>query len=71
MSRKTLLGALACALTFLGIAVANAGAATPVSLLLPQSTAFSFLGRSCGGFGQLARQFRVARTRGALLSIGE
>ena len=37
-----------CALTALAFS-ASALAATPVSLLLSQSTAFSFLGHSCGG----------------------
>jgi Fibronectin type III domain len=42
------LGALAGALTVLALGAATAVAA-PVSLLLPQSTAFSSLGHSCGG----------------------
>jgi hypothetical protein len=48
MSRKTIFGAFACALILLGVGVSNATAA-PVPLLLSQSTAFSVLGRSCGG----------------------
>jgi hypothetical protein len=48
MSRKTILGAFASALILLAVGVSNAAAA-PVPLLLSQSTAFSVLGRSCGG----------------------
>jgi IPT/TIG domain-containing protein len=48
MSRKTTLSALVCALILLAVGVSTATAA-PVPLLLPQSTAFSVLGHSCGG----------------------
>ena len=53
MSRNTTLGALACALILLAVGVSTAAAA-PVPLLLPQSTAFSVLGRSCGGIQEKA-----------------
>ena len=39
---------LVCALILLGVGVSTAAAA-PVQLVLPQSAAFSVLGRSCGG----------------------
>jgi hypothetical protein len=48
MSRNIVLGALGCAVIVLALGASTAAAA-PVSLLLPQSTAFSFLGHSCGG----------------------
>jgi hypothetical protein len=48
MSRNIVLGALACAVIVLALGASTATAAS-VSLLLPQSTAFSFLGHSCGG----------------------
>jgi hypothetical protein len=53
MSRRSTVSALACALTFLVVGVST-GAAAPLSLLLPQSTAFSILGRSCGGIQEQA-----------------
>ena len=53
MGRKTLLGALGCWLIFLAVGAVGA-AATPLSLLLPQSTAFSILGHSCGGIQEQA-----------------
>jgi len=34
--------------------VGPAGASTPIQLLLPQSTAFSILGASCGGIPEKA-----------------
>src|SRR5262249_12289132 len=56
MSRKTVLGAVVSAV--LGVLVLDLGASTavaaPLSLLLPQSTAFSFLGHSCGGIQEQA-----------------
>ena len=48
MSRKTIPAALVCVLILLAVGASTAGAAT-VPLLLPQSTAFSVLGHSCGG----------------------
>jgi hypothetical protein len=50
MSRKTLLAACALILTV----AALGAAAAPVSLLVPQATAFSFLGHSCGGIQEQA-----------------
>jgi hypothetical protein len=47
MSRNIVLGALACAVIVRALGASSAAAA--VSLLVPQSTAFSFLGHSCGG----------------------
>ncbi len=51
--RKVVLGAIISAGVLLGVAPA-ASAATPVALLLPQSTAFSYLGHSCGGIQEQA-----------------
>jgi hypothetical protein len=48
MSRKTIFGPFVCALILLAFGVSTAAAA-PAPLLLPQSTAFSVLGHSCGG----------------------
>ena len=48
MSRKTLLATLVGALILLVTGV-SAATAAPVQLVLPQSAAFSVLGRSCGG----------------------
>jgi hypothetical protein len=53
MARRTVLAALVAALFCLSLAAA-ADAANPTSLLLPQSTAFSILGRSCGGIQEQA-----------------
>ena len=53
MSPKTLFAAFACALASLVIGVSTATAAS-VSLLVSQSTAFSYLGRSCGGIQEQA-----------------
>ena len=53
MSRKTILGALSCLLITLGVGV-SAAAGSSVPLLLPQATAFSFLGHSCGGIQEQA-----------------
>ena len=53
MSRKTRFGVLACALIISAFGAATAAAA-PVSLLLPQSNAFSILGSSCGGIQEKA-----------------
>ena len=53
MARMTSLSVVASVLIFLGLAAA-AGAANPTSLLLPQSTAFSILGVSCGGIQEQA-----------------
>lgn len=50
MSRTTFLGAFACAVMSLAVGAA----AAPLPLLLPQSTAFSFLGHSCGGIQEQA-----------------
>ena len=47
MSRKIALSVLVYGLIFCGAGASIASAAK--SLLLPQSTAFSILGRSCGG----------------------
>src|SRR5499425_1276478 len=52
MNHKSLLGALACALILPASVATNAFAAT--SLLLPQGTAFSMLGHSCGGIQEQA-----------------
>src|SRR3954469_17216432 len=54
MSRKTTVSAVASALVSLVVGVAAAGAASPVSLSLPQSTALSILGHSCGGIQERA-----------------
>ena len=53
MRRKTVVAALTCALIFLAVGAMGAAAA-PLSLLLPQSTAFSILGHSCGGIQEQA-----------------
>jgi len=53
VSRTALLGLLGWALLFLAVGVSTAAAA-PVSLLVPQSTAFAILGRSCGGIQEQA-----------------
>jgi hypothetical protein len=53
MPRKSLLGALGCALVISAIGNSSANAA-PQSLLLPQATAFSYVGRSCGGIQEQA-----------------
>ena len=53
MIRRALVSVAASALVFLGVAVA-ADAATPMQLLLPQATAFSILGVSCGGIQEQA-----------------
>lgn len=52
MSRKIALGVLVGALFLWSVGVSTASAA--VSLLLPQSTAFSILGHSCGGIQEKA-----------------
>jgi hypothetical protein len=52
MNGKSLLGALACALIIPAMVATTALAAT--SLLLPQGTAFSMLGHSCGGIQEQA-----------------
>jgi hypothetical protein len=44
---------LACAVALCAF-VATGAAAAPISLLLPQATAFSFLGHSCGGIQEQA-----------------
>lgn len=53
VSRKILRGALMGALLLCSVGIATALAA-PVQLLLPQSTAFSILGHSCGGIQEQA-----------------
>jgi hypothetical protein len=53
MSRKTPIVALASGLVLLVLGASAAGAA-PVSLLLPQSIAFSYIGHSCGGIQEQA-----------------
>jgi hypothetical protein len=53
MPRRIALSAAASSLILLGVA-AGAQAATPAPLLLPQATAFSILGRSCGGIQEQA-----------------
>ena len=53
MSRTAFAGAVVSVLVFLGLASA-ASAATPVSLIVPQGTAFSYLGHSCGGIQEQA-----------------
>jgi fibronectin type III domain protein len=52
MPRRAVLGAVACTLIFLG--AASAAGATTTSLLVPQSSAFSILGHSCGGIQEQA-----------------
>lgn len=49
MSRKRLLSAFACAIAALALTSAAVATAAPTPLLVSQSTAFSFLGHSCGG----------------------
>src|SRR5262249_16248885 len=51
--RKTAIRALVCALSSCCV-VASSATADPVSLLLPQSIAFSILGHSCGGIQERA-----------------
>lgn len=53
MSRQAAAGALAAALILGGLKGA-AAQSTPISLLVPQSLAFSFLGHSCGGIQEQA-----------------
>jgi hypothetical protein len=53
MPRRIAVSAVASVLLVLGVA-SQARAATPTSLLLPQSTAFSILGHSCGGVQEQA-----------------
>src|SRR6478735_12576697 len=53
MARRAVLGTVVTVLIALG-AVSAAGAASSTSLLLPQSTAFSLLGHSCGGIQEQA-----------------
>ncbi len=50
-ARKVLMGGMVAVLVLLGLAVTPsiASATSPLPLLLPQSTAFSYLGHSCGG----------------------
>lgn len=45
-SIRTILGNIACALVFVAT---GTGVAAPLALVVPQGTAFSFLGHSCGG----------------------
>src|SRR5262249_50859431 len=52
-SRKAAAGALACALILCCLG-GPAALAAPVSLLLPQSLAFTILGHSCGGIQEQA-----------------
>ena len=49
MTRRVLVGPLVGALMMLGAVSSAAGAVTTTQLLLSQSTAFGFLGHSCGG----------------------
>ena len=53
MRRNAIVVAFACVLVVLVVGASSAAAA-PVSLLIPQSTAFSYLGRSCGGIQEQA-----------------
>ena len=53
MAGRTLRVALAAVTLCLSLA-ATATAANPTSLLLPQATAFSLLGHSCGGIQEQA-----------------
>jgi hypothetical protein len=48
VTHKALLGSLACALICL-TAIVSPAAASPLSLLIPQSSAFALLGHACGG----------------------
>ena len=56
MVRRITMGAVVSVVMLLGLAATPnvAGATTPTSLLLPQSTAFSMLGHSCGGIQEQA-----------------
>jgi hypothetical protein len=55
MHRKVSVLVVAAATMLLGIiGVDGAASATTISLLLPQSTAFRILGRSCGGIQEQA-----------------
>src|SRR5262252_9277089 len=47
------LGPLTCSLILFGVGAVTANSA-PVSLLLPQSTAFGFLGHWCGGIQEMS-----------------
>ncbi len=53
MVRKVMIGAVVAAVMTLG-SIPAASAATTYSLLLPQATAFSMLGHSCGGIQEQA-----------------
>ena len=53
MSRRIVARVVVSALVLMGLA-SVASAATPVSLLVPQGTAFSYLGHSCGGIQEQA-----------------
>jgi hypothetical protein len=63
MSRRIALGVLVCALILCGAGASTASAAA-VSLLLPQSTAFSILGHSCGGIQEKSYVTGFAPTTG-------
>jgi hypothetical protein len=67
MSRKTLLAAFVGALILLVTGV-SAATAAPVQLVLPQSAAFSVLGRSCGGIQE--QTYSDGVRRGERLSDG-
>ena len=54
MVRRTIVGPIVAVLVLFSGLAPTASAATPVSLLLPQSTAFSILGASCGGIQEQA-----------------
>jgi hypothetical protein len=54
MPRRTILTAAVTALICAGLTPASGAQASPVALLLPQSTAFSVLGASCGGIQEQA-----------------
>lgn len=49
MARKVLFGGVASALLLVSVVSVAGATSTPTSLLLPQGTAFSYLGHSCGG----------------------
>ena len=53
MRHTTFAGVVVSVLVFLGLASA-ASAARPLSLIVPQGTAFSYLGHSCGGIQERA-----------------
>jgi hypothetical protein len=53
LGRRGVLAVVAAVVLVLGVAGA-ANAATPISLLVPQSTAFAVLGHSCGGIQEQA-----------------